>query len=150
MNTRITKNYEAIVTMQDNTEVAFDVEVDYYDEDGFCIPEIGVNITPQEPTTKLTGHSELHEDDILDALDTWFTKDCANTADEERLFFQFDSEMLEVSRIGDIPQVEDPQPSIEKALEQIKKDIANGDLTAIEELLKLTPLSIVKGYLGED
>ena len=147
MNTRIIKNYEVTVTCPDNTEPLFDVTVDYYDEDGFCIPEIDVDITPSE---ELIGESSYYHVEILDALSDWFTKDMANQEEGETLYFTYDETLEKVELIGDIPQVEDPQPSIEKALEQIKKDIANGDLTAIEELLKLTPLSIVKGYLAED
>ena len=39
--------------------------------------------------------------------------------------------------------------SVKRQINELKSDIENGDLTAIEELLKLTPMSIVKGYLSE-
>lgn len=38
---------------------------------------------------------------------------------------------------------------IDEAIEQIKADIAVGDVTAIDELLKSTPLSSVIGFLAE-
>lgn len=148
MNTTINKSYVATVTFSDNTEIEFDVEVSYYDEDGLCIPEIDVSITRQP--YDLEGMSEQFEDEVECALDTWFTKDCAQQPDGADLCFTFDTIMETVELAGDIPTIEDSQPVIEKALKQLKSDVENGDLTAIEELLKLTPMSIVKGYLAED
>jgi hypothetical protein len=39
---------------------------------------------------------------------------------------------------------------IDKVLEQIKADVINGDVTAIEELLKQVPIEILKSYLPEE
>ena len=39
---------------------------------------------------------------------------------------------------------------IDKVLEQIKEDVINGDVTAIEELLKQVPNEILKSYLPEE
>ena len=39
---------------------------------------------------------------------------------------------------------------IDKVLEQIKEDVINGDVTAIEELLKNVPIEILKSYLPEE
>ena len=39
---------------------------------------------------------------------------------------------------------------IDKVLEQIKEDVINGDVTAIEELLKNVPIEIIKSYLPEE
>ena len=39
------------------------------------------------------------------------------------------------------------QSLIDEVLEEIKKDIANGDLTAIEELLRFTPYKNLMAYL---
>jgi len=146
--TRIIKSYTAVVTMTDSTDIEFDVEVDYYDEDGFCIPEIDVSVT-QQPQ-ELNGMVEEYESEIEDALDTWFTKDCAQQKDGDTLYFTFDEAVSEVELFKTPEPVENPQPTIDKALEQIKQDIEAGDLTAIEELLKLSPISAVKGYLSED
>ena len=38
----------------------------------------------------------------------------------------------------------------DKALDRIKEDVASGDMTAIDELLKMLPIEAVKGYLAED
>ena len=38
----------------------------------------------------------------------------------------------------------------EMVLEQIARDVRNGDFTAIEELLKDVPLKTLKGYLPEE
>ena len=38
----------------------------------------------------------------------------------------------------------------EMVLEQIARDVRNGDFTAIEELLKDVPLKNLKGYLPEE
>jgi len=39
---------------------------------------------------------------------------------------------------------------VDRALKQIKQDVLWGDVTAIEELLKLLPIEQIKGYLKED
>ena len=39
---------------------------------------------------------------------------------------------------------------IDKVLEQIKADVINGDVTAIEELLKQVPIESLKSYLPEE
>lgn len=38
---------------------------------------------------------------------------------------------------------------IDAVLDQIQKDISNGDLTAIEEMIQHLPLDILQGYLPE-
>lgn len=47
------------------------------------------------------------------------------------------------------PQEEKYQQLIDDVIEQIKKDIADGDVTAIDELLKFVPEKYLKGYLPE-
>ncbi len=42
------------------------------------------------------------------------------------------------------------QELIDKVLETIKADVINGDVTAIEELLKNVPIEILKSYLPEE
>ena len=39
---------------------------------------------------------------------------------------------------------------IDKVLEQIKADVINGDVTAIEELLKEVPIDALQSYLPEE
>ena len=39
---------------------------------------------------------------------------------------------------------------IDKVLEQIKADVINGDVTAIEELLKHVPIAALQSYLPEE
>ena len=46
-------------------------------------------------------------------------------------------------------QKEHKQELIDKCLEQIKEDVANGDLTAIDEMLMFLPTKYLKGYLPE-
>jgi len=41
------------------------------------------------------------------------------------------------------------QKLVDKVIEQIKKDIADGDVTAIDELLKFCPVENLRGYLSE-
>jgi len=41
------------------------------------------------------------------------------------------------------------QEIVDKVLEEIKKDVADGDMTAIEELLKFLPIKNLKDYLPE-
>lgn len=47
------------------------------------------------------------------------------------------------------PQEEKFQELVDEVIEQIKKDIAMGDLTAVDELLKFIPEEYLKGYLPE-
>jgi hypothetical protein len=42
------------------------------------------------------------------------------------------------------------QKLIDKAIEQIKKDVESGDLTAIDELLKYVPTQKLEAFLSED
>lgn len=46
-------------------------------------------------------------------------------------------------------QEEIKQELIDKCLEEIRKDVAKGDVTAIDELLKFTPTKCLQGYLPE-
>lgn len=46
-------------------------------------------------------------------------------------------------------QEEIKQELIDRCLEEIKKDVAKGDVTAIDELLKFTPTKYLQGYLPE-
>ena len=46
-------------------------------------------------------------------------------------------------------QEEIKQELIDKCLEEIKKDVAKGDVTAIDELLKFVPTKNLQGYLPE-
>jgi hypothetical protein len=39
---------------------------------------------------------------------------------------------------------------IDSAIEQIKKDIENGDVTAIDELLRYVPTQNLKDFLSEE
>jgi hypothetical protein len=41
------------------------------------------------------------------------------------------------------------QEIVDEVLENIKKDVADGDMTAIEELLKFLPIENLKNYLPE-
>jgi hypothetical protein len=41
------------------------------------------------------------------------------------------------------------QELIDEVIEEIKRDISSGDLTALDELLKAIPLSYLNGYLPE-
>lgn len=38
---------------------------------------------------------------------------------------------------------------IDRVLAQVQKDIDNGDLTALEELLQYVPIDVLQGYLSE-
>ena len=50
---------------------------------------------------------------------------------------------------GSLRAVSESQLLIDKVLVQIQKDIRDGDLTAIEELLRFTPVENLEGYLPE-
>ena len=150
MSTRITKIYNANITLSDGTFLDLEVEVDYYDDDTMCVPNIDVNLTHNMDENSFEGMAEDFHSDIEDSLSEYFTKDACNTEEGEQLYFLYDTVTDELKLIEDEEEEEDNQPIIDKALEQIKSDIEDGDLTAIEELLKLTELRIVKRYLVED
>jgi hypothetical protein len=44
---------------------------------------------------------------------------------------------------------DDDQELVDKVIEEIKRDVYSGDLTAIDELLKFIPVQYLKGYLPE-
>ncbi len=44
---------------------------------------------------------------------------------------------------------EEDQQFVDQALDQIKKDVEMGDMTAVCELLQFIPLEYIKGYLPE-
>jgi hypothetical protein len=52
--------------------------------------------------------------------------------------------------IGFSPVEPVDQDLIDKVLETIKADVINGDVTAIEELLKQVPIEVLKSYLPEE
>jgi hypothetical protein len=39
---------------------------------------------------------------------------------------------------------------IDRVIEQIKKDVAEGDVTALDELLRFIPTKYLKGFLPEE
>ncbi len=76
--------------------------------------------------------------------------------DDDLLLFEFlegggyDLVPLFVVPLDDFYDEEKPsQELIDEVLGQIKKDVAGGDVTAIEELLMHVPLSKLGGYLPE-
>ena len=49
-----------------------------------------------------------------------------------------------------LEQEDAKQKLIDAVIEQIKEDVASGDLTAVDELLTFVPEKNLKGYLPED
>lgn len=47
-------------------------------------------------------------------------------------------------------QREHKQELVDKCIEEIKRDVASGDVTAIDEMLMFLPTKYLKGYLPED
>jgi predicted transcriptional regulator len=47
-------------------------------------------------------------------------------------------------------QKERKQELVDRCIEEIKRDVASGDVTAIDELLMFLPTKYLKGYLPED
>ena len=54
-----------------------------------------------------------------------------------------------MTHLADLPHLEKLKLT-DRVLEQIQKDIASQDLTAIAELLKFVPVVYLKGYLPEE
>ena len=50
----------------------------------------------------------------------------------------------------DVEQLSPKQILIDKVIEEIKKDIASGDVTAIDGLLQLVPTKTLQDYLPEN
>ena len=143
---RLNKEYTATVTLSDDSVISYQVEVQYEDDDSMCIPDIDVELTT---ISAVEGMSADFEDEVGDAVNSYFTKDACNTEDGQEVFFFYNEITDELESIEVCGEAH-TQAIVDKALEQIKQDIEAGDLTAIEELLKLSPLSVVKGYLSED
>jgi len=48
-------------------------------------------------------------------------------------------------------EVYEPQEVFyDKVLDQIKKDVHSGDMTAVDELIKRLPIDVLKNYLSEE
>ncbi len=60
-----------------------------------------------------------------------------------------DGKALFCHRWCTVEPIEDKQELIDQCLEVIKKDVADGDLTAIDELLNFIPEKYLKGFLPE-
>lgn len=135
--TSISKSYQAIVTMSDDTDIAFDVEVSYYDDDSMCIPDIEVSIVEQPEDRQ--GMVEEFEDEITDALDRWFTNDACNTNDGEHLCFTFDTTTEEVELCED-EKTDDSCASFEDVLEVVRQELSalsNNDLAKVAQEIGL-------------
>jgi len=63
---------------------------------------------------------------------------------------KFGDEVSEAIREAKDKQAEIKQVIIDSCLERIKEDVAVGDLTAIDELLKFIPVQYLTGFLSED
>jgi len=67
-----------------------------------------------------------------------------------RVFISIDGGKAEFChRWCTVEPIEDKQELIDQCLEVIKKDVADGDLTAIDELLSFVPEKYLKGFLPE-
>ena len=147
------KELTCSVQFSDDTYIEYDIELEYQDDDSMAVAEIEVNITPAQTKAPLDGMAKQFEDDVRDALDTYFTKNYFNIGDRPDINFDFNTITLEVYEDnGDYSKgtIKVGQELIDKVLEQMKKDIEVGDLTAIDELLTFVPIRNLKGYLAED
>jgi len=69
---------------------------------------------------------------------------------EEGLVFNSSTSPYDVVGFATKSDYDDKNALIDKVLETIKADVINGDVTAIEELLKQVPNEILKSYLPEE
>lgn len=58
--------------------------------------------------------------------------------------------MIALSNYWDKEVYEKEEVLYDKVLDRIKEDVAIGDMTAIDELLKMLPKTALEGYLAED
>ena len=72
------------------------------------------------------------------------------TVTEDGLVFECSSGPSDVVGFATKENEAIKQELIDKVLETIKEDVINGDVTAIEELLKQVPIEILKSYLPEE
>jgi hypothetical protein len=102
-------------------------------------------------------YSEFVQDILFDEFGgDLVEEDFYTKMDDDLLLFEFlegggyDLVPLFVVPLDDFYDEEKPsQELIDEVLGQIKKDVAGGDVTAIEELLMHVPLSKLGGYLPE-
>ena len=97
--------------------------------------------------------------------DSEFVQDTLNrTIVEEEFYEMMDNDELLINFISDggygieeiceVPlddfKLDEPSEElVDAVLEQIKKDIASGDLTALDELVRFIPLNYLMGFLPE-
>ena len=58
--------------------------------------------------------------------------------------------MIALSDHWDKEVYEKEEALYDKVLDRIKEDVYSGDMTAVDELLKMLPKEALKGYLAED
>ena len=58
--------------------------------------------------------------------------------------------LIVLSEYWDKEVYEKEESFYDKVLDQIKKDVYSGDMTAVDELIKRLPKSVLQGYLAED
>lgn len=56
---------------------------------------------------------------------------------------------MKINTLDGMEEIEDMDNLIDSVIEQIKEDIKDGDLTAIDELLRFVPKENLIGYLPE-
>ena len=56
---------------------------------------------------------------------------------------------MKINTLDGMEETEDMDNLIDSVIEQIKEDIKDGDLTAIDELLRFVPKENLIGYLPE-
>lgn len=88
-------------------------------------------------------------------IELGYVPDCTDTDDESEFEVQDTIvEVLELSiplgTFGDDETDEDKQELVDKCIEEIKNDVRNGDLTAIDGMLILVPTKVLKDFLPED
>jgi len=58
--------------------------------------------------------------------------------------------MIALTEYWDKEVYEKEEAFYDKVLDQIKKDVYSGDMTAVDELIKRLPKNVLEGYLAED
>ena len=97
--------------------------------------------TEEEIQEVIAGFEEEAENDPSGSLPLWI----------ENLLYSFEVVQIVPAKYhSSNPKPTDAdQPLVDEVIEQIKKDIRDGDLTVLDELLKFIPVEYLRGSLPE-
>jgi len=137
MSTRMNKSYNTIVTMSDDTEIEFTVDVKSEEEQG-CMP-IVTTFAHTTSSYLQDGMAYDFKEEIREALNEWFKDDACQSDIFDEFSFTFDTITNELTR-DVFEEVNDNCASFDDVVEAVKSElssVSNSDLATIAQQLGL-------------